>query len=285
MTSGRVDGKAEIPSTSEDIKLHAKRLAMSAGGNVAAMYLQTKGMTESEAQTFLLNVTMAGGNRDDIKMSKCLHCVFRRCCNYAPYSCGCSLDDRTPIWKVNFQFRPYNHPGCEFIRNYESGWAEIFNPLNRRSRVVQVSPSNLTILINPSVSDISTAFYGWGSPPLQLLDKPAGNFILRGVLPLKDETYQDYQNRVAEIVKKAAKRVESKGNELDKLKAVFNAIGQGQLLNDMYGGDAMAMAADYFPYRKVSEIISEFTPTKAADDDVRKQAIAERKAMRKEAAK
>ena len=69
---------------SNDIYIQAKRIALTAGTTPAELYLCRKfGKTRQDNDGLLPSFYKkldADTNRDDIKLGKCMHCIFRKSC-------------------------------------------------------------------------------------------------------------------------------------------------------------------------------------------------------------
>jgi len=228
----------------DDIYLQAKRTVISVGVTCAAAYLrrklgEKKLTTQQVSDAFCFRL-MNDTNRDDVKLGKCLHCIFRHHCSLYPNMSICHpIDDR--FRKCGTSFNIYVNG--ELKVRYDCGWIQIDGK----------TPQN----IFKKMPELPAMTQGTN---VEIIAPFTGGLTLNHVLPNKKEIYDRYKKRVKRYEDEIrAELTNSKESPDKKLLAIINKIGQHDILMNDYGGDVMLMVADYWPYKTIEEVICEYT--------------------------
>ena len=233
--------QVEIP---DDIYIQAKRTALTAGITPAELYLCRKfNKTRSDNSGLLASFYKrleADSNRDDIKLGKCMHCIFRKSCTFYPNARCPHMDDR--FRKLGTTFKIIAEDLTEKVL-YDCGWVryEGKTPRNIFRKALELPPITRRMRV-----EIMTPF--------------SGGLTKNHILPNKLEIYERYCKRVKRYEEEIHEALSNNDKSVEEnFKMIINKIGQHDTLMNDYGGSLELMLQDYWPYQTMREVVDLYT--------------------------
>ena len=228
----------------DNIYLQAKRILFTGGATSASNYIcRLCGELPEEKVDFVRSFYMRlsnDNNRDDIKLGKCLHCIFRNGCNYYQNAKCPHIDDR--FRKLATSFRILAEDQTETVL-YDCGWVRYDGKTPRN-----IFRKSLTL---PPITRLMR---------VEVLPPFSGGLIKNHILPNKQEIYERYCKRVKRYETELQEALRNSTETIEtKFKAIINKIGQHDVLINDYGGNLELMRQDYWPYQTMGEVVEIYT--------------------------
>lgn len=185
---------------------------------------------------------ISDSNREDIFLSKCMHCFFKRACMKTPNFCS-FIDERTPIHQLAFNVITRN--SRRFILAYDCGWIIRNNNGDRK-----MMPENA--VMPDEFSDVMFPEYQVKAfRPFSL------NLSRCRAVPKRGESYDAFKKRIDAVIEKFKKETATTSMTLrQKMMLIIKSTGHEEELKNIYEGNLEFLLSDWWPDMSMQEIVN-----------------------------
>ena len=241
--------KETMGNIPDDLYLYLKRLYLTAGKD--SMRACAKGRPynpveyETLEEAFLYRFSQ-DSRRDDLNLSKCMHCLLNRKCFMGPTGCR-FIDRKVPIHQLAFKVVLWVDRHCEKYV-YDCGW--IVDSRGVEDDDVAVMPDEITdrIDFNSEMRIVPIAPFSCVRNQYR-------------AVPKRGEKRFEFINRINGVVTRIQEELKDRRKDVKAaLRSIVRASGHEDELKTKYGNDIMFMVSDWWPDMTPDEILDMYSP-------------------------